>query len=55
MAGITSRCGCGATIATGSPNTTIPIGGATIGDFGAEVFIMDDPAAGLMNGLAKIK
>jgi uncharacterized Zn-binding protein involved in type VI secretion len=55
VAGITSRCGCGATIATGSPNTTIPIGGATAGDFGADTFITDSPIAGLMNSLAKIK
>jgi uncharacterized Zn-binding protein involved in type VI secretion len=55
VAGITSRCGCGATIVSGSSTTLVPIGGATIGDFGAEVFIMDDPNAGLMNGLAKIK
>lgn len=54
VAGITSMCGCGATITTGSPTTTIPMG-KTIGDFGADTFIVDDPNAGLMNGLAKIK
>jgi uncharacterized Zn-binding protein involved in type VI secretion len=55
VAGITSRCGCGATITTGSSTTVIPIGGATLGDFGADTFIVDDPNAGLMNGLSKIK
>ena len=54
VAGITSRCGCGATIVTGSSSTTVPMG-ATIGDFGGDVFIVNDPASGLMNGLAKIK
>lgn len=55
VAAITSRCGCGATIVTGSITTTVPMGGAGLGDFGGDVFIVNDPAAGLMNGLAKIK
>ena len=54
VAGITSVCGCGAVITSGSTTTTIPMG-KTIGDFGGDVFIVNDPAAGLMDGLAKIK
>lgn len=54
VAGITSVCGCGASIVTGSSTATIPMG-KTIGDFGGDVFIVNDPASGLMNGLAKIK
>ena len=55
VAGITSVCGCGAVITTGSTTTTIPIGGKTIADLAGDVFIVDDPSSGLMNGLSKIK
>ena len=55
VAAITIVCGCGAVITTGSTTTTVPIGGRTIGDFGADVFITDSPTAGIMNGLSRIK
>jgi uncharacterized Zn-binding protein involved in type VI secretion len=55
VAAVTSKCGCGAAILLGSFKTFVPMGGAGIGDFGGDVFIVNDPAAGLMNGLAKIK
>lgn len=55
VAAITSICGCGASIATGSSFTTVPMGGKTLADFGGDVFIVNDPASGLLDGLSKIK
>lgn len=49
VAAITSACGCGALIYTGSLQTFVPMGGASAGDVGGGVFIMNDPVNGIMN------
>lgn len=55
IAAVTSVCGCGAIISTGSLTTSVPMGGGSGSGGGGAAFVMNSPINGLMNGLTTLR